>query len=196
MSALAQITRRSQGGVSLLEVLVSILVFSVGALGVAGLGVFSKRAAFDSVQRGTAAEIAYGLLEEIRGNKTAIGSYLGATLGRGTRGTEPTACNVPAAVCTAAEFASHSLWKWEQMLDTGMETIGGAGTGGLLEPTACITGPAGGVAGDYIVTVVWLGSATLTDPALNDCGAATGLYGTGNNQRRMVVVQSYIDPAL
>jgi hypothetical protein len=82
------------------------------------------------------------------------------------------------------------------MLDTGMESIGGAGTGGLVEPSACITGPAGGGAGVYAVTIVWRGVTELVDPALNACGAGTGLYGAANAFRRMVVIQTFIDPTI
>jgi type IV pilus assembly protein PilV len=187
-------SRKIQSGFSLIEVLVSTVVFSIGVLGVTGLAAVSKRASFDSVQRSTAAELAYTLLEEIRSNSLALDVYLAAgTLGRGSRGAAPApACDSVAAACTPAEFAADSLWSWEQMLDTGMEQAGGVGTGGLVDPSACITGPGG--AGMYVVTIAWRGATELTDSGLNDCGAASGLYGAGNANRRLVVVQSYIDP--
>jgi hypothetical protein len=31
---------------------------------------------------------------------------------------------------------------------------------------------------------------------LTDCGDGTGLYGTGEEFRRVVIVQSYMDPAV
>ena len=187
-----------QRGFSLIEVLVTTVILSIGVLGVAGLNAFSQRASFESVQRSTAAELAYTLLEDMRANSGALNVYLAAaTVGGGSRGAEPApTCDVIAAPCTPTEFATHSLWEWEQMLDTGMEISAGAGTGGLVAPTACIVGPAGGVAGVYTVTIVWRGVTQLIDPALNACGAGTGLYGAGNNLRRMVVVQSFIDPAI
>jgi type IV pilus assembly protein PilV len=188
--------RRAEGGFSLIEILISTIVFSIGVLGVTGLGALSKRATFEAVQRATAAELAYALLEEMRSNKAAIGMYLVAgTLGHGSLGAEPAPdCDVAGVDCSAIEFARHSLWVWELMLDTGMESSAGVGTGGLAEPSACITGPAGGVAGDYVVTVVWRGVTELTDSGLSACGAGTGLYGAGDNMRRMVIVRSFIDP--
>jgi type IV pilus assembly protein PilV len=187
-----------EGGFSLIEVLVSTVVFSIGVLGVAGLGAVSKRATFESVQRGQASELAYALLEEMRANKAGIAVYLAAgTLGHGSLGAEPAPdCDAAGALCTAAQFAAHSLWAWERMLDTGLESSGGANTGGLVEPSACIGGPAGGGAGDYVVAVVWRGGTELTDSGLTACGAGSGLYGAGDNMRRMVVVQSFIDPAI
>lgn len=90
----------------------------------------------------------------------------------------------------------HGLWEWEQSLDGALETAAGVATGGLLTPTACIAGPVAGGAGVYSVSIVWRGTSELTDAALNNCGAGTGLYGAANTFRRMVVIQSFIDPAI
>ena len=117
---------RRESGFSLIEVLVSTVVFSIGVLGVAGLGAVSKRATFESVQRGQASELAYALLEEMRANKAGIAVYLAAgTLGHGSLGAEPAPdCDAAGALCTAAQFATHSLWAWERMLDTGPRKLG------------------------------------------------------------------------
>lgn len=198
-NAVRRVTVNShQCGISLIEVLVTTLVFSIGVLGVSGLGVFSKRSMFDAVQRSYASELAYTMLEEMRTNKNGLGTFLATgTIGRGSLGAEPAPdCDAVGADCTAVEFATHSLWAWERLLDSGLESAGGEDTGGLVSPTACITGPAGAAAGVYTVTIVWRGVTETTDPSLNACGAATGLYGDNNLRRRMVVVQSYIDPAV
>jgi len=190
---------RHQSGVSLVEVLVTTVVFSIGLLGVTGLNAVSQRASFEAVQRSTASELGYGLLEDIRANADAIVDYLGAgDLGRSSRGAEPVPnCGNPAVPCTAQEIALHGLWAWERSLDGALESdAAGVSTGGLVSPTACIAGPVGGGAGMYTVTIAWRGTAELTDPALNNCGAGTGLYGAGNALRRMVVIQSYIDPTI
>jgi type IV pilus assembly protein PilV len=190
--------RRGQSGISLIEILVTTVVFSIGLLGVTGLNAISQRASFEAVQRSVASELAYALLEDLRGNSDALVDYLAAgDLGRGSRGAEPApTCDDPVAPCTAQQLAIHGLWEWEQALDGALETAAGVATGGLLAPTACIGGPVAGDAGVYSVTIVWRAGSELTDLALNNCGAGTGLYGTGNTFRRMVVIQSYIDPAI
>lgn len=190
--------RLRQRGFSLMEVLVTTVVFSVGVLGITGLNSFSKRASYEAVQRSMAAEVAYGVLEEMRLNSQALATYTApGAIGSGAIGAEPLPrCDNVAAPCTAVQFASHGLWRLEQVLDSGLETAGGQGTGGLVSPTACIAGPAGGVAGDYSVTIVWRGGTEMTDPAVNACGAGSGLYGAGDEFRRMVVVQSFIDPSI
>jgi type IV pilus assembly protein PilV len=187
-----------QRGVSLVEILVTTVVFSVGLLGVTGLNAVSQRASFESVQRSMASQLAYALLEDMRTNSEAIADYLAAgNLGRGSRGAEPApSCQDAAAPCTEQQLAQHAMWQWEQSLDGALETAGGASTGGLVSPTACIVGPVGGGAGIYTVTIAWRGSSELADPAVDNCGAASGLYGAANNLRRIAVIQSYIDPAI
>ena len=57
--------RHSQSGFSLIELLVALIVFSVGLLAVAGLQTVSKQANFESLQRTAGSQIAYGMLEDI-----------------------------------------------------------------------------------------------------------------------------------
>jgi type IV pilus assembly protein PilV len=184
-----------QRGLTLVEVMITVVVFSIGLLGVAGLHAFAKRATFEASQRSTASELAHTLLEEMRFNSGGLGNFVAAgTLGGGTRAAPAVSCNDPLNACSAAQLATQSLWQWERMLDGGKETLAAADSGGLVDPTACVTGPPGGAAGTYAVTVVWRGVTELTDPAINGCGAGSGLYGSNDEFRRMVVLTSYISP--
>lgn len=79
-----------QNGFSLLELLVALVVFSIGLLAVAGLQTVSKQANFEGLQRTTASQIANGLLEDMRMNGDALNIYRTAgELGNGNRGGEP-----------------------------------------------------------------------------------------------------------
>ena len=188
--------RQLQHGFSLIEVLVTTVVFSIGVLGITSLNGISKQSSYQSVQRSSASQLSFALLEDMRSNPGALAVYLAAgDLGGGSQGAEPAAlCNDPALLCTAAELATHNLWDWEQLLDGNLELSGGVGVGGLVTPTGCITGPAGGVTGVYTVTIAWLGGVQIASAGPNNCG--TGLYGPGNVFRRTVVLQSYIDPSI
>ena len=188
--------RQLQHGFSLIEVLVTTVVFSIGVLGITSLNGISKQSSYQSVQRSSASQLSFALLEEMRSNGGALAVYLAAgDLGRGSQGAGPPAlCDDPALPCTAAELATHNLWSWEQLLDGNLELSGGVGVGGLVTPTGCITGPAGGVTGVYTVTIAWLGGVQIASAGPNNCG--TGLYGPGNVFRRTVVLQSYIDPSI
>jgi len=184
-----------QSGFSLLELLVALVIFSIGLLAVAGLQTVSKQANFEGLQRTTAAQIATGLLEDMRMNGDGINVYrTAAAIGGGSRGGEPMPnCRV-GAECNAVQKATFDLWFWEQALDGNLETSGGAGTGGLMFPTLCVDGPAVGGPGIYRVSIAWRGTASITNSVNNPCGAATGNYGDANQFRRMVQVPTYIDP--
>jgi len=188
-------SRSYQHGFSLLELLVALLVFSIGMLAVAGLQSVSKQANFESLQRTTASQIAYGLLEDIRTNGDALDIYrVAPELGNGSRGGEPVPNCHEAAECNAAQKAAHDLWLWEQALDGNMETNAGAGTGGLMLPTMCIDGPAVGGPGIYTATIAWRGTASITNGVNNPCGAASGNYGDNLELRRIIQIPTFIDP--
>jgi type IV pilus assembly protein PilV len=189
--------RFRQTGFSLIEMLVALVIFSVGLLSIAGLQTVSKQANFESLQRTSASQIAYGLLEDMRLNADAVDVYVGAgELGGGSRGGEPAPNCAGIAVCNAAQKATHDLWFWEQVLDGNLEMNGNAGSGGLVLPTLCVTGPAGGGAGIYTVTVAWRGTASLTNANPNSCGEASGDYGADSEFRRIMQIPTYIDPSI
>jgi type IV pilus assembly protein PilV len=186
-----------QRGFSLIEMLVALIVFSVGLLAIAGMQTMSKQANFEALQRTAASQIAYGLLEDIRVNGDAINTYLGAgEIGGGARGAEPAPNCSGNAVCTAAQKAAHDLWFWEQVLDGNLEMNGNAGAGGLVLPALCITGPAGGGAGIYTVTIAWRGTASLNSANPSNCGTASGNFGASNEFRRIMEIPTYIDPTI
>ncbi len=187
--------RVSQNGFSLLELLVALVVFSIGMLAVAGLQTVSKQANFEGAQRTSASQIAYGLLEDIRTNGDALDIYRTAgEFGGGRRGGEPAPnCSV-GADCNAAEKAVHDLWFWEQMIDGNQETSAGVGTGGAMLPSLCIDGPAVGGAGVYRVTIAWRGTASIANSINNPCGALGGNYGDNLEFRRIIQIPTYIDP--
>ena len=188
-------TLRRQSAFSLIEMLIALIVFSVGLLAIAGLQTVSKQANYESLQRTTASQIAHGLLEDLRVNSGAADTYItSGNLGGGARGAEPAPNCTAAAECNAVQKALHDLWFWEQMLDGTLETNGGAATGGLVLPTMCVTGPAGGGAGIYTVTIAWRGTASINNAVANNCGTASGNYGGSNEFRRILQVPTFIDP--
>ena len=183
-------------GFSLLELLVALVIFSIGLLAVAGLQTVAKQANYEGIQRTTAAQVANGLLEDMRMNGDAIDTYRTAgAIGGGARGGEPVPNCRTGAECNSAQKAAHDLWFWEQALDGNLETSGGAGTGGLMLPTLCIDGPAVGGPGIYRVTIVWRGSASITNMINSPCGVASGNYGALAEFRRIIQMPTFIDPS-
>ena len=188
--------RSIHNGFSLIELLVAVVVFSVGLLAVAGLQTVSKSANFEGLQRTAASHVAQGLLEDIRANGNGMAVYLASgDLGGGQIGAEPLPnCSNAGAPCNAAQKAAHDLWFWESVLDGSQETNATGAVGGIVSPTICINGPAGGGPGIYAVTIVWRGTVALQTANLNPCGAASGNYGASNEFRRMLQVPTFIDP--
>ncbi len=185
---------RGQSGVSLIEVLIALAVLSIGLLGVAGLQSAAKQSNYDAVQRTSASQLAYDYLERVRANSAALADYLpAAPLGGATQGAEPAPnCLSLATTCTPAELAAHDLWEWERQLDGALEVRGQQPTGGLVEPTACIVGPAGAGPGLYSIAIAWRGLNALSNPTASDCGQGTGKYGDNDEFRRVVIVQTFI----
>jgi len=182
-------------GFSLLELLIALVVFSIGMLAIAGLQTVSKQANFEALQRTTAAHVANGMLEDMRTNGNGIDIYAAAgEIGGASIAAEPAPTCRNADECNAAQKAAHDLWFWEQILDGNLETNAGIAAGGLVLPAMCVTGPPGGGAGVYQVTIVWRGTASMTNNVANACGAATGNYGAQVQFRRIVQIPTYIDP--
>jgi len=180
---------------SLLELLIALVVFSIGMLAIAGLQTVSKQANFESLQRTTAAQVANGVLEDMRTNGNGIDIYAAsAQVGGSSIAAEPAPTCRDADECNAVQKAAHDLWFWEQLLDGNLETNAGIAAGGLVLPAMCITGPPGGGAGVYQVTIVWRGTASITSNVANPCGTASGNYGAQNQFRRIVQIPTYIDP--
>lgn len=197
LRAISPVRQASRGGgFSLIEVLVALFIFSIGLLSIGGLQLLSKQANFEAVQRTTAAMLTHDIIERMRANPHALAeyvSYTGATtVGGGTRGSTA-AKDCLTSECLPSELAQYDLWQWEQAVDGATEeTAAGVDIGGLMLPTGCITGPADGSAGTYVITLAWQGKTELSDTAKsgNTCGA--GRYGTGDAYRRLLSITTYI----
>jgi len=206
-------------GVSLIEVLVSLVVVSVGVLSAVSLQLLSKRSNFDAAQRLEATHMAYSLIERMRANSSreALQAYVanaGAELGGGNLGDKPApSCSDDADACypdgspcpcDAEQTALFDLWIWERLLDGASEQFGSQDAGGLMMPTACITPPCptcAGQAGIYTVTIAFRGTAALADDAAVTCGSGAVrdgflIYGPDNQFRRSITVQAFIAPVV
>jgi len=67
----ASVRRRSERGYTLVEVMIALVVFSVGLLGIAGLQITSLKANHGSATRTQAVYLAYDIIDRMRANPTA-----------------------------------------------------------------------------------------------------------------------------
>jgi type IV pilus assembly protein PilV len=178
----------------MVEALVTVVIFALGLLSVAGLHSVSKRSLHESVQRTAAAQLGSALLEKMRANPRGLPVYVTAgTLGGSALGTAPAAvCNDPLDPCTPAEVARQDLWEWEQELDGARSVTDGTAAGGLLTPSACIRGPFDGSAGIYTLVIAWQGSASMNSEVADPCG--DGRYGENDENKRLATFSTYLDP--
>ncbi len=185
-------------GTGLIEVMATITVLTFGMLGIAAVQIQSKRSNYEAIQRTAASMLAHEIIERMRTNTGQLETYLeqGVALGGGYIVSEPTPQCSSESPCSTFELAVHDLWEWEQALDGAQETRSGQDQGGLVAPTACITGPIGGGSGTYAVAIAWRGQTQMANPSTDACGAGTGKYDEGGDTdvyRRVLIVDTFID---
>ena len=114
-------TRRSacEHGFSLLEVLIALLVLSVGLLGIAGLQTFSLRFNHQSYERTQATVLISEIFDRIMANPLAAraGNYNSIVLGT-TSAAYTAYGNCPTTGCaTTSELATYDLFTWKSAIE-------------------------------------------------------------------------------
>jgi type IV pilus assembly protein PilV len=192
-------------GFSLIEVLITVFVVGVGLLSVAGLQVYAKQSNFDAVQRTTAAALAQDIIERMRANPEQLAAYVTtAKQYQGFNELNPApAPSVDCTVtsCTPAQQVVFDQYQWSQALFGASEVASdGSNAGGLASATGCVTLYSGATCTVY-VTIAWKGVTSLsgTDTRTGtqyQCGSGNTDYTGSNGQplRRLIVVQTFIDP--
>jgi type IV pilus assembly protein PilV len=108
-------SKQLQSGFTLIEVLVSLVVLSIGLLGIGKLVLFSAHANDSAYLRGQATELAYEILDNMRANReTAV-----------TQGYDTALTAVPAnpgsclaATCSPVQLALYDVYTWKMRLAT------------------------------------------------------------------------------
>jgi len=97
---------RKSKGFSLVEVLIALVIMSVGMLGIAGLYVHSMQAGRTSMLRHHAVTLAGDIADRIRANPTAGAAYAAA-------GGADNNCVAQGADCNVAQMASQDIFLWQ-----------------------------------------------------------------------------------
>lgn len=105
-----QRTRRHQAGISMIEVLVAILVVSIGFLGMAALQAKAMSTNNSAMARSLATVASYSILDAMRVDRANAAQYVGTV----------TADNCPAA---GATLASYQLNAWCTQLGTALGAL-------------------------------------------------------------------------
>jgi len=181
----------------MVEVLISVLVFSIGVLGIAALQLKAKQSGYEAVQRTIASSLAAELLERMRLNSsgTALVNYV-PNSGTQTFNSSSSPATAPdcSSGCDPSQVAALDLRNFWDALNGASETRDGNQTGGLFDPTACISGPNDGSPGTYTVTIAWRGQADLTNANASTCGNGRYDSASANGYRRILSITTWIGP--
>lgn len=127
----------SQNGFTLLEVMIAMVIFAVGMLGLAGIQALSLENTHSSYSRNQAILLAYEMVDRMKANPTAGTNYEVATTD--AIATPATLCDVTA--CNNVEMATFDQWQWK----TSLPLLLVSGQGQIVN-----------TAGDnYTITVHW-----------------------------------------
>lgn len=102
--------RRPAGGFTLIEVLIAMIIMSVGMLGIASLYVQSMQAGRTSLFRHNAVTLAGDVADRIRANRTAGATY------EDPDGADRN-CIAGGADCSADDMAMQDILIWKQQAD-------------------------------------------------------------------------------
>lgn len=127
-----------QTGFTLLEIMIALVIFSVGLLGLAGLQAGGLRSTTTAQYRTIATIQAYDMADRIRANPRGVsdGNY------NALNNTTPSSTDCVTATCTAAQLAAFDYYEWQKATATALP--GGHGT---------VAG--GGAGSQFTVTVMW-----------------------------------------
>lgn len=128
-----------QAGFSLIEVLITLVIMSVGMLGIAGLYVQGMKAGRTSMFRHHAVTLAGDVADRIRANPSAEIAYT-AAVGADNN------CVLGAIDCNPAEMAANDILIWKDQAD---DTLPGG------DVTIVLTPAAGFIPPTYEITVSW-----------------------------------------
>ena len=106
-SAVYKLNRSRISGFTLVEIMVTLVIVSIGMLGLSKLQLTSLRYNQNAYQRSIATQLAYDMANRMRANATAIdsGAYNSPTA------TQTAAC-LTTAGCNATEMAGHDVYEW------------------------------------------------------------------------------------
>ncbi|HSY95701.1 MAG TPA: type IV pilus modification protein PilV [Steroidobacteraceae bacterium] len=141
-------------GFTLIEVLVSIVILSIGLLGIAKLMLFSSRSNDSAYLRSQATALAYEILDNMRANRQEAINKTYDTLAA-TPATAPAKLCTGATQCATNELALYDVYQWKLRLTTA-SNAGGTFVGALPSGAGSVTTPAlGTTPTTVVITVSW-----------------------------------------
>ncbi len=140
---------KRQSGFSLVEVLIALVIMSVGMLGIAGLYVQSMQAGRTSMFRHHAVTLAGDVADRIRANPTAAIAYIDPVGANNN-------CVLGGADCSPAQMAANDVLLWKAQAD---DTLPGG------DVTVVFAAAAGATPPSYQITISWTEPGQVPAPS-------------------------------
>lgn len=157
--------RHTERGVTLIEVLVTILIMVFGLLGLAGLQARIQVAELESYQRAQAIVLLQDMVDRLTANRKESTNYVTNATGVGTTGV------TGAAVCAALPTVwERDRCEWGDTLAGASETKAGNQVGAMLGARGCVFETVTTMPREYVISVVWQGLTNTAAPAGTTCG--------------------------
>ena len=148
------VSPRGARGVSMIEVLVAVVIFSLGLLGLAMMQLKGATFTKDSGARSAAVLLARSLADRMQANPKGVseGDYVW------TSSTKPTYTDCSSASCTPAQVAANDINAWLTQMSAAMPASASTAAMGQIVANTDSSGKADGT---YTITVQWSGLGIL-----------------------------------
>jgi type IV pilus assembly protein PilV len=167
------VSRIRQSGMTMLEVLITIVIVAFGLLGVAGLQARMHVAETEAYQRAQATVLLRYMTDRINANRKNGMSYVTAS-----------ALGGALQDCSGLSGGALDLCEWNNLLAGASETKGGQNTGGMIAARGCVFNTVATMPRQFTVAVVWQGLSPTVAPGATTCGSGT--YADDKTRRAMV----------
>lgn len=159
------IKKHAMQGISLIEVLITVVILAIGLLGLAGLQVRLQTSEIESYQRTHALILLEDMANRISANRNNAAAYDTAGTPLGTGDAQPNAC--------VGNGQAFDACQWSNALKGTSELSATANNvGAMIGARGCVE-DLGGTGVQFLITVAWQGLTPISAPA-SACG--TGLY--------------------
>ena len=190
--------RGRQAGMTMLEVLITLVILAFGLLGLAGLHLKIQTLDMEAYQRAQAILLLRDMVERIKANSANAADYVpvSASTMYGTVDPATDTLQDCADVATFDTQAKRDICEWSNALKGASESSSGTKVGAMIDGRGCVQqiqaeDASAGVCtpGIYRVTVAWQGLFATVAPSL---GCGTGQYGSPVNDALRRAISSDI----